>query len=158
MKLRIITVVVVAVVLFLAWYAFRPERLFVNRTVHEDSKEAMNLREQPLASGTFHSVLHPTQGNASVYRVSDGSRILRFTNFTTSNGPDVHIYMVANEEPKDNASVGNAGYVDLGVMKGNIGDQNYNLDPNIDLSKYRAVVVWCKRFSVNFGYAPLTRS
>ena len=100
MKLRIITVVVVAVVLFLAWYAFRPERLFVNRTVHEDSKEAMNLREQPLASGTFHSVLHPTQGNASVYRVSDGSRILRFTNFTTSNGPDVHIYMVANEEPK----------------------------------------------------------
>jgi hypothetical protein len=93
-----------------------------------------------------HSILFcPTQGNASVYRVSDGTRILRFTNFTTSNGPDVHIYMVANEEPKDNASVGNAGYVDLGVMKGNIGDHNYNLDPNIDLSKYRAVVVWCKQ-------------
>jgi hypothetical protein len=100
--------------------------------------------------------LHPTAGTATIYRMGDGSRILRFTNFKTSNGPDVHVYMVAADDAKDSASVVRAGFIDLGTIKGNIGDQNYILGPEVDLSKYRAVSVWCKRFSVNFGAAPLT--
>jgi hypothetical protein len=111
---------------------------------------------QRLASGQFYSVLHPTAGTATIYRMGDGSRILRFTNFKTSNGPDVHVYMVAADDAKDSASVVRAGFIDLGTIKGNIGDQNYILGPEVDLSKYRAVSVWCKRFSVNFGAAPLT--
>jgi hypothetical protein len=87
--------------------------------------------------------------------MGDGARVLRFTNFKTSNGPDVHIYMVAADDAKDSASVLRAGFIDLGTIKGNIGDQNYVLGPDVDLSKYRAVSVWCKRFSVNFGAAPL---
>jgi hypothetical protein len=82
--------------------------------------------------------------------------VIRFTNFKTSNGPDVHIYMVAAADATDNASVPRAGFIDLGSIKGNIGDQNYALAPDLDLSKYRTVSVWCKRFSVNFGAAPLT--
>ena len=80
---------------------------------------------------------------------------LRLTNFTTSNGPDVHVYMVASDDAKDAAIVQQAGFIDLGVLKGNIGDQNYQLVSDVDLSKYRAVSIWCKRFSVNFGAAPL---
>jgi hypothetical protein len=49
-----------------------------------------------------------------------------------------------------------AGFVDLCSIKGNIGDQNYTLGSDVDLSKYRPVSVWCKRFSVNFGAAPLS--
>jgi hypothetical protein len=156
MKKRTVILIVIAVVLIAAWYAFRPERLVVNRTVHEESPAATSAAEQTLATGSFHSVLHPTQGNASIYQIADGSRILRFTNFTTSNGPDVHVYMVAADNPNDNASVQHADYIDLGVIKGNVGDQNYTLGSNVDLAKYRSVVVWCKRFSFNFGYAPLT--
>jgi hypothetical protein len=87
--------------------------------------------------------------------MADGSHVLRFTNFKTSNGPDVHVYMVAADDAKDNATVEQAGFVDLGSIKGNIGDQNYDLGADVDLAKYRAVSVWCKRFSVNFGAAPL---
>jgi hypothetical protein len=65
--------------------------------------------------------------------------------------------MVAADDATDNASVLHAGFIDLGPIKGNIGDQNYALGPDVDLSKYRTVSVWCKRFSVNFGAAPLTR-
>jgi hypothetical protein len=90
--------------------------------------------------------------------MGDGTRVLRFTNFSTSNGPDVHVYMVAADDAKDAASVLRAGFIDLGSIKGNIGDQNYTLGPDVDLSKYRAVSVWCKRFSVNFGTAPLMPS
>jgi hypothetical protein len=63
--------------------------------------------------------------------------------------------MVAADDAKDNASVRRAGFIDLGPIKGNVGDQNYTFGPEVDLSKYRAVSVWCKRFSLNFGTAPL---
>jgi len=89
-------------------------------------------------------------------RLADGTRVLRFTDFKTSNGPDVHVYLVAADDATDNESVTKAGFIDLGSIKGNIGDQNYTLGPDVDLSKYRAVSVWCKRFSVNFGAAPLS--
>jgi hypothetical protein len=139
------------------WYAFRPERLFVNKYVDEKLPNANGTSApQSIESGTFHSVIHPTQGTASIYRVADGGRVIRFTNFKTSNGPDVHIYMVAAADATDNVSVPRSGFIDLGSIKGNIGDQNYALAPDVDLSKYRTVSVWCKRFSVNFGAAPLT--
>jgi len=79
----------------------------------------------------------------------------RFTNFRTSNGPNVHVYLVAADDAPDNVSVTRAGFIDLGSIKGNIGDQNYALGPDVELSKYRTVSVWCKRFSINFGVAPL---
>ena len=142
--------------LLIAWYAFRPERFFINRDVTEQFPPSGNVAfTQTLLSGRFHSVLHPTEGTATIYQMSNGSRMLRFTNFRTSNGPDVHVYLVAADDAKDSASVRSAGFIDLGSMKGNIGDQNYSLGPEVDLSKYRAVSVWCKRFSVNFGTAPL---
>jgi len=158
MKRWKIIVPVIVFVLFAIWYAFRPERLIVNRRVQEkfpgDETSSSNL--QAIESGSFHSILHPTQGTATVYHVGDDSRVLRFTNFSTSNGPDVHIYMVAANDANDAASVLHAGFIDLGSIKGNAGDQNYTLGSDVDLSKYRAVSVWCKRFSVNFGTAPLS--
>ena len=146
----------VAVAALVAWYAFRPERLVANRRVDEAIPTAQGgLSPQPLVSGQFYSILHPTAGTATIYRMGDGTRILRFTGFSTSNGPDVHVYIVASDDAKDIATVQQAGFIDLGVIKGNIGDQNYTLGDDLDLAKYRAVSIWCKRFSVNFGAAAL---
>src|ERR1700739_4548736 len=153
---KLIAILIVAVAIVVAWYAFRPERLVVNRRVNEAMPVAEGgLPTQSLESGHFYSILHPTDGIATIYRLGDTMRILRLTNFSTSNGPDVHVYMVAADDAKDAASVEKAGFVDLGVIKGNIGDQNYTLPSDLDLAKYRAVSIWCKRFSVNFGAAAL---
>lgn len=158
MKMRTkVAIPIVAVAVLAAWYEFRPERLAVNRRVDDALPTAQGgTPAQPLDSGRFYGILHPTQGSATIYQLGDGTRILRFTNFRTSNGPDVHVYMVAADDAKDVATVEKAGFVDLGVLKGNIGNQNYTLTSNLDLAKYRAVSIWCKRFSVNFGAAPLT--
>jgi len=151
-----VAIPVAVVVVFVAWYAFRPERLVINRRVDEAMPAAQGgSPAQPLESGRFYSILHPTDGTATIYQIGDKTRVLRFTNFSTSNGPDVHVYMVAAEDAKDAATVENAGFVDLGVIKGNVGDQNYTLPNDLDLAKYRAVSIWCKRFSVNFGAAAL---
>src|SRR5215208_2571842 len=143
------------------WYAFRPERLFVNNTVNESlgAVAAPSGTTTPapttLATGMFHTNAHDTKGTATVLDLGAGRRVLRLTNFATSNGPDVRIYLVAAADVQDNATVKTAGFVELGPMKGNIGDQNYDIPSTVDLASYRTVTVWCKRFSVNFGSAPL---
>ena len=150
-----VTLVVLIVVVAGAWYAFRPERLFINQRVNEQFPTASAATTQ-IASGQFHSGAHETKGVARVFQLADKKQMLRLTNFQTSNGPDVHVYLVAAADAKDNDTVTKADVVDLGSLKGNIGDQNYELPANADLAKYRAVTIWCKRFSVNFGTAPLS--
>jgi hypothetical protein len=109
----------------------------------------------PLFAGQFHSGAHQTKGTATIYQLPDGKKVLRLTDFTTSNGPQLHVYLVAADDAKDNATVKKAGFIDVAPLKGNVGDQNYELPAGVDLAKYQAVTIWCQRFSVNFGTAPL---
>jgi hypothetical protein len=154
-KLLVVAVVLIAVAA--AWYAFRPERLFINQTVNEQfpTASAASDKARGVASGEFHSGAHETKGKAEIFQLGDGKRTLRLTNFATSNGPDVHVYLVAAADAKDDDTVKKAGFIELGSLKGNIGDQNYDVPGDVDLGRYRAVTIWCARFGVNFGTAPL---
>jgi len=154
---KLIVAAVVLIALAGAWYAFRPERLFINQKVNEQfpTASAAAMAPMKLASGEFHAGAHETKGTATIFQLGDGKRTLRLTNFATSNGPDVHVYFVAAPDAKDNDTVKSAGFIELGSLKGNIGDQNYDVPANVDLAKYRAVTIWCARFNVNFGTAPL---
>jgi Electron transfer DM13 len=145
----------------IAWYAFRPERLFVNKAVSENLPSAQAATGSPsgepvtLSAGRFHDGAHKTVGVATIYTLPEGKRVLRLTEFETSNGPDVQVYLVAANDATDSETVKKAGFLMLGPLKGNIGDQNYDLPEGVDLQKYRAVTIWCRRFGVNFGTAPL---
>lgn len=160
MQRKVLVGLVALLALAGAWYAFRPERLFINQKVNESfptAAQASSADAKRLANGEFHSVAHETRGDASVFQLADGRRTLRLTGFETSNGPDVRVYLVAADDAKDSDTVKNAGFIELGALKGNIGDQNYDIPSDVDLTKYRAVTIWCRRFSVNFGTAPLQR-
>jgi len=160
MNRKIWIVIGIAAVLLVGWYLFRPELLFVNRTVSEEfpaaprSSAAGSEMPQQLLSGHFKGYAHETHGTAAIYDIN-GKRVLRLTNFKTSNGPDVHVYLVAAPDATDDDTVKNTPFVDLGIMKGNVGDQNYDVPQSLDLGKYRAATIWCKRFAINFGTAPL---
>ena len=164
MRTRNILIGLGIVVAVSGWYAFRPERLFVDKTVNESlgavTAAAAATADTPmtLATGMFHSNAHATKGTATVLDLGGGRRVLRLTDFATSNGPDVRVYLVAAADVQDDATVKSAGFVELGPMKGNIGDQNYDIPASVDLASYRTVTIWCKRFSVNFGSAPLAKS
>jgi hypothetical protein len=148
----------------IGWYLFRPELLFVNQRVNESLSATAPTESGAMATpatsalfqGRFHSVAHETKGTATVHRLADGKRVLRLTDFVTSNGPDVRVYLVAASDASDNEAVKKAGFVELGKLKGNEGDQNYDIPSGLDLNRYRAVTIWCRRFSVNFATAPLT--
>jgi hypothetical protein len=97
-------------------------------------------------TGTFVSEDHPTSGTASVLGNGTGQRFLRFEGFETDNGPDLNVYLFDDETGE---------FVDLGDLKGNIGDQNYEVPAVVDLSRFDRVSIWCVRFGVGFGSATL---
>jgi hypothetical protein len=108
-----------------------------------------------LAKGEFHNADKAGSGTATIYQLADGKRVLRLTNFSVDNGPDLHVRLIAADDAKNTASVGNLDHVELGMLKGNKGDQNYGVPENVDLGRYKVISIWCNRFSVNFAAAPL---
>ncbi len=134
------------------WYLFRPERAFLDARVSEvapDDSATVLLR------GAFTPREHDGRGRAEVLQLGDGRRILRFTEFETLNGPDLQVYLLGSVDAAGGSDLEAHGFLSLGALKGNAGDQNYEIPADADLSKYRAVSVWCRRFAVNFTTAPL---
>ena len=100
-----------------------------------------------VATGTFRGQAHPAVGTATVLERADGSRVLTLTGFATDPGPDLRVRLV----PRAGADAGQGA--DLGALKGNRGDQQYDVPRGAAVG---AVVVWCRAFSVAFGEAALT--
>ncbi len=148
---RPLLILVAAAVASAGWYLFRPELLLIDRV----AQEAAPITPTRVAQGAFHGDAHETSGTATILQLPDGRTVLRFTSFATSNGPDVRVYLVAADSVADEGTVKRAGFIDLGALKGNLGDQNYELPAGTDLTRYRAVSIWCRRFAVNFGAAAL---
>ena len=111
-----------------------------------------------MATGNFHGAAHKTSGRATIYSVN-GKETLRLTNFKTSNGPDVHVVLIAASDGQDNENFLDQSVerVELGKLKGNEGDQDYAVPSGTDLSKFKAVSIYCERFNANFGTAPLEK-
>lgn len=129
------------------WAAFRPELIFINKTVNENLAVSANETIETLAKGSFTSQAHETKGTAEIVKVGNKS-FLRLSGFHTSNGPDVRVYLTNGENPSKAS-------LPLGAIKGNVGNQNYELPAGFDASKHNAVSIWCERFGVGFGLAKL---
>ncbi|MGV8107750.1 MAG: DM13 domain-containing protein [Nitrososphaerota archaeon] len=121
-----------------------------NSTVNENMSASMTNNTNPLmgnfvgAGDDFHNV----EGLAKVITLSDGKTFLRLENLKATNGPDLYVYLSTGKDSSD--------IVNLGRLKGNIGNQNYEIPTGTDLSKYSTVLIWCKAFSTLFGSAELS--
>jgi Electron transfer DM13 len=165
-------VIIAGLVLFvLVW--FQPQKLFLNKTVNEPgpgitgtapageaSSSAAASRSSPpgpqvLSSGSFRSLEHATTGKAIILRRPGGSLILRLEHLNTSNGPDLRVYL-SRIPASSELHAYRTGFIDLGPLKGNRGSQNYAIPAGTDLSAFKSAVIWCRRFVVGFGVAPLS--
>ncbi len=107
-----------------------------------------------LSVGEFEDedFFHKGSGQATIYRLSDGSFALRLENLNVTNGPDLHVLLLEDPAAIDK----DLGYVDLGRLKGNRGNQNYDIPASEDALKYRSVMIYCQPFHVVFSTAKLT--
>jgi hypothetical protein len=152
-------------------YWFAPQRLVLDRRVEEglpsvhapSSDPAQTDAVDPdasagrrtVASGAFRSLEHGTSGRAALIELGDGRRFLRLEDLDTSNGPDLRVYLT-DQPLSDDWHVWDDGeFVDLGALKGNVGSSNYLVPAGVDLWRFETAVVWCRRFTVGFGVAPL---
>jgi electron transfer DM13 len=153
-----------ALIAFVLLY-FEPQKLFIDDEVHEALPVATSPSSAPAqpddqpavrvtSTGRFRSYEHATSGRARVLELPGGRRYVRFDRFRTSNGPALKVYLSAAPASGPGDAFDDR-YVNLGDLKGNIGEQNYAIPRDVDLDRYRSVVVWCKRFSVPFGAAAL---
>lgn len=173
--------VVVAVAVF-ALFWFQPHKLFVDDEVDQPVPEAQGTTttmadddsrpaggepasaaettappsDEPvdLATGSFVSLDHSAAGTVRVLQLADGRRFVRFEGFETENGPDLYVYLTSNPAGGPESAFDD-DYVSLGRLQGNVGDQNYELAPEVDVAAYTSVVVWCDRFDSAFGAADL---
>ena len=154
---RAIWGIVAFIVLFGLWYAFRPEKLFINKQVNEAAPAQVQGASTPISTGRFVGEAHTTRGRVTIFKKADGTRLLRLTDFSTSNGPQLHVLLVDGQNPEASKdfSLTAVKNVDLGDLKGNQGDQSYQIAGDVDLHKFNAVTIYCERFHANFGYATL---
>jgi len=125
-------------------------------TINETMTTTMNISQnreenKNLIVGDFMGVndgIHDAEGKAKILTISDGSQILRLEDFRSTNGPDVHLYLSTDKQASD--------FIDLGRLKANNGNQNYQIPINTNFSKYKYVLIWCQPFSVLFGSAQLS--
>ena len=162
-KKLLIAAIVAAIILPIGTYAVSP--LFINTTIDEplplsvqtektlatgamkDGSETMMKKETMFKSlsGSFVGAgdgIHNAEGTSKVISLEDGTSILRFENFKSTNGPDLYVYLATDDSATD--------FINLGRLKANNGNQNYNIPDGTDLSKYDTILVWCKQFSVLF--------
>ncbi len=105
---------------------------------------------QSVGTATFVGVndgIHNAEGQVKIIPISNDDSILRLENLKVTNGPDLYVYLSTDKSASD--------FVNLGKLKANNGNQNYNIPSETDLSKYNTVLIWCKAFSVLFGSAEL---
>ena len=172
MAVAVAVAVIAVAALVLFW--FQPQKLFIDDRVDEGiptaaSSTGSTAPDPPATTpastpdppepvehsrGEFVSLDHGTSGIARVLELADGRRIVRLEGLDTDNGPDLYLYLGANPAAGDEGAFDDE-FVNLGRLKGNQGDQNYDLPAGTDLDRHSTVVIWCDRFDSAFGAADL---
>ena len=165
MSKRSAIVAVAVAVLLAALVLFEPWAFWNDTTVNEpaptatatvtDESSPAPAGPTELASGEFVSQEHETSGTATILELPDGSRTLRLEGFETTNGPDLHVWLSEKSAGGNWFKYGGGRKAQLGELKANRGNHNYAIPADVELDGLRSVVIWCKRFHVAFGSAPL---
>jgi hypothetical protein len=159
-----------AVLLAVALPVFEPWRAFTSSTVDEAAPGTAPATPSPttpgasptqaatdtvLAEGEFVDAEHGTSGTARILQLADGRRFVRIEDLATSDGPDLHVWLSEARSGGNWRSYDDGREVRLGDLKATHGNQNYEIPPDADLTGMRSVVIWCDRFNVAFGTAPV---
>ncbi|MCM2579492.1 DM13 domain-containing protein [Streptomyces meridianus] len=149
-------VLMTAAVVFVLLY-FEPQKLVLDDRVDEPPPAAAGTPATVLSQGRVISRGHPGSGTTRVLRLQNGSRVLRLEQLNVENGPDLRVRLT-EAGPRASDDSYRHDYVDLGALKGNLGNQNYGVPAGVRLDRFRAVVIWCRRFTYAFAAAPLSVS
>jgi len=106
------------------------------------------------ASGTFIDAEHPTKGTASII-TENGKKYIQFDDkFKSDDGPDLFV-ILHKDDKLPITGIKEADYVSIAPLKSTNGSQKYEIPENVDVSNFKSVAIWCRKFNATFGYAVL---
>ena len=123
--------------------------------VMEEPMTGMETETTVLSRGEFGQIdpIHGASGTATIYRLPNDQHVVRLEDFSSTNGPELHVILTTGTAKETFADVGE--YIDLGLLKGNMGNQNYEIPADVDLAPIQSVVIYCRPFRVVFSVADL---
>ena len=130
-----------------------------------EAADSAQASEAPAAAGPVAVVagqlmdadsFHQGSGDVTVYRLEDGSHVLRLEDIEVTNGPDLRVLVAPAHGITDRQALQAAGYIELDSLKGNIGSQNYDFPAGYQVPEQLTVVIYCKPFHVIFATAELS--
>jgi len=130
------------------------EETMMEETMMEETMMEETMMEETIPisyAGTFVGIgdgIHDAQGNTYTVPLESGNDVLRLENFKSTNGPDLYVYLSKDYKASE--------FINLGKLKANSGNQNYDIPNDVDLGEYNKVLIWCKTFGVLFGSAELS--
>ncbi len=130
---------------------FAQENVTINDKMNISENQTNNNNNNNMLTGNLIDAgdgFHMASGEVKVLQIPDGTQILRFENLDVTNGPDLYVYLATDTTAKD--------FVSLGRLKGNMGNQNYQIPEDTDFEKYNTVLIWCQAFSTLFGSSKLS--
>ncbi len=153
----VITAIVAGLIGFVAgnafWYLASP--LWIDRVVSEELPAALKMSTEREGRFADADRTHRGSGMATIFELVGGSSVLRFTDFEVTNGPDLKVWLVKASDVASSSDVTESEWVSLGPLKGNKGDQNYQIPEDVNVDDFGSVVIWCEQFSVLFSVARL---
>ncbi|MEH6726521.1 MAG: DM13 domain-containing protein [Hyphomicrobiales bacterium] len=158
MKKILMTAVIAGGIGFVAgnafWYLASP--LWIDNIVSEELPAALQTNQ--VAQGSFRDAdsAHKGKGTATIFEIATGSNVLHLTDFESTNGPDLEVWLVRASDIQSSSDVKGSEWISLGRLKGNIGDQTYIIPEGTAIADYRSVVIWCEQFGVLFSAADLS--
>lgn len=108
-----------------------------------------------LATGEFEDAEYVTTGSAKIVRLADGSRFLRIENFSTSQAPVIQVAFSNAPSGGEWGSYDDVRFASIGTLKALSGNQNYEIPEGLDLQGFKSVVIWCDKYDVALGTAPV---
>jgi hypothetical protein len=172
-KVILAALAVVVVLVAVALWAFQPWRLVTSSELDQaapvsEPREASTAaapagadpspspKDEVLATGRFEDAEHATSGAVRLIELADGRRFVRLEGLASSDGPDLHVWLSDRPSGGEWGSYDDGRYVALGLLKATHGNHNYAVPADVDLDSMQSVVIWCDRFNVAFGTAPVT--
>lgn len=112
----------------------------------------MELSENDERDLPLFSELYTSAGDAAIYLFPDDRKLLRLENFQVVNGPELLVALSTHENPLTPADLGR-DYIDLGPLRTATGNLNYDIPSELNVSRYRSVVIYDRTYGVLFAVA-----
>ncbi len=108
-----------------------------------------------VATGEIYDMDRRGSGTVFVYRLRDGSTMVRLEDFYITPNVDLEIDVSELERPQTTEEFTSARYERIAMMPVTTGSINYEVPDDVDVRDWESIVIWCEPLHLAYAGATL---